>query len=665
MRSSLRDLVRTAPALKRVGAAWFLVNLAEWAYVTVLLIDGYREHGALAAALVAARFIAGALLGPLLLGLLIGRRPPAILRALSFARAAVVAAVAVALATHAPLAVLVAIVWTDAVLAAPYRPVQAALLPALATTPQELSTIAGSVPASKALAQALGALGGSLALSVVAGDRVVAVSAVILALSAALIGRLREAASAVALPAPRADRGGIRFGFSMAGRHAGALLLLGGARALTRGVWTALTVVASIELLHLGSAGVGLLMAAAGVGAAIAIPLSLVFAGRERLAGPGALAFAASGAAIALVGIIARSVPAVALIAVWGVALSLADSISNSAIHRVVDARVLAPSVAALESSKLLLEGIGALVAPVLLALVGIRDALIIAGLPLLLLVGTTRGGLRAIDLRAARRARPLAALRRAPSFHGMTMLAFESLAARLQPTSVAAGTVIVRQGEQGDRFYLIDSGSVEVTINGFRVAVLRAGGSFGERALLRGAPRSATVRALEDTSLWHLDGSDFIAAATGNEGPSAQRRWVAHSRTVGEAIAQTALFGAVDQHELAARGHEISCPAGQEIVREGEPGTCFYLLLEGAAAVTIAGRRVAGLQAGDCFGEIALLHDVPRTATVTATVATRLWELDRAAFLEAVAAGEGDGADRADGSGEDTETDRAAGILI
>jgi len=644
VRVALKGISGSNPALKRISVCWFVVNLAEWAYITVITIHEFRLHGALALGLIGARYAVAAVFGSMLLGFTARRRPTLVLRLLSGSRCVVVATAGLAVAVHAPLIVVAFVVWLDAVVAAPYRPVQSAVLPALAGTPRELSAIAGSVPASKALAQAAGALAGSLALSLVAPQGIVWVAAALFGLTALIVGPLRPDAPLPVLIAPGTDAltrrsrlGAIGTGFELISRRARPLLYLGGARSLTRGLWTALTVVASLKLLHLGTAGVGVLMAAAGVGAAIAVPLSLRFAGRPRLAGPGALAFALAGVPVLLVGIIARPAPAIALIVLWGAAFALADSISNALIHRVVEARLLAPSVAAIESSKSLLEGVGALLAPALLALLGVRTTLIVAGAPLPLLVLISRPGLLRVDRNAETRTRPLTALRRTPSFRGLTMLSLENLASRLQRSTAEAGQVIVTQGEEGDRFYLIDRGTVEVTVDGFRVTMLGAGGSFGEKALLRSVPRSATVTSLEPTSLWSLDGADFVAAATGDEGPVARRVLRTDHLSLEEVLANVPMFGAIDRHSLAGAGTSISVAAGTEVVREGEPGDDFYVLLEGEAAVAIKGVLVRALVSGDWFGEIALLHSVPRTATVTATTKLDLWKLGRVPFLRAL----------------------------
>ena len=91
-----------------------------------------------------------------------------------------------------------------------------------------------------------------------------------------------------------------------------------------------------------------------------------------------------------------------------------------------------------------------------------------------------------------------------------------ETLARRLDPVSVPAGVVFVREGEASDRFFVIVSGQVEVTHD---LAVLRHEGPgefFGEIGLLRDVPRTATVTTVEDTELLALDRDDFLGAVTG-----------------------------------------------------------------------------------------------------------------------------------------------------
>jgi CRP-like cAMP-binding protein len=105
----------------------------------------------------------------------------------------------------------------------------------------------------------------------------------------------------------------------------------------------------------------------------------------------------------------------------------------------------------------------------------------------------------------------------------------------------------------------------------------------------------------------------------------------------VEEALDAVPLFAAIDRRALGAQGQLVAAAEGEQIVREGEHGDRFYVLLEGELEASSRGRTVQLFQAGDWFGEIALLHTVPRRATVTARTPVRLWALAREAFLAAL----------------------------
>lgn len=92
-----------------------------------------------------------------------------------------------------------------------------------------------------------------------------------------------------------------------------------------------------------------------------------------------------------------------------------------------------------------------------------------------------------------------------------------EELAAGVEPQGAAPGEVIVRQGEPGDRFFIIESGTVAVAVDGGAERALGPGGSFGEIALLRDVPRTATVTASTEVRLVAIERTRFLAAVTGN----------------------------------------------------------------------------------------------------------------------------------------------------
>src|SRR3954449_10528431 len=103
------------------------------------------------------------------------------------------------------------------------------------------------------------------------------------------------------------------------------------------------------------------------------------------------------------------------------------------------------------------------------------------------------------------------------------------------------------------------------------------------------------------------------------------------------EALKRAPLFeGLTDKEltEVAMRTEDLDFPVGKVLCKEGEVGSEFYLIMEGEAEVTRGGKTLATHRSGDFFGEVALVEDVPRIATVTATAPIRCFVLTRGRFL-------------------------------
>ncbi|HSD76250.1 MAG TPA: cyclic nucleotide-binding domain-containing protein, partial [Solirubrobacteraceae bacterium] len=160
---------------------------------------------------------------------------------------------------------------------------------------------------------------------------------------------------------------------------------------------------------------------------------------------------------------------------------------------------------------------VGALLAPPLIDAVGDRWALVATGLLLPALVAATRMRLARLDAAAVVPERRLALLRGLPLFAPLPAPTLEHLAATLAPATFAAGQVIFRQGEHGDRFYLLDEGEVDVAVDGRPANRLGPGEGFGEIALLRDTPRTATITARGAVRAFALERDEFLAAVTGD----------------------------------------------------------------------------------------------------------------------------------------------------
>ena len=110
-----------------------------------------------------------------------------------------------------------------------------------------------------------------------------------------------------------------------------------------------------------------------------------------------------------------------------------------------------------------------------------------------------------------------LPALRALPLFSPLDAKSLEDIARKLGRTEVKGGTRVITEGETGDRFYIVGSGRTTATHAGQVLSSQGPGDPFGEIALLRDVPRTATVTADEDTVLYFLERDDFLAAVTGD----------------------------------------------------------------------------------------------------------------------------------------------------
>jgi CRP-like cAMP-binding protein len=415
-------------------------------------------------------------------------------------------------------------------------------------------------------------------------------------------------------------------------------------RSLGRGLWLALATLAALGFLDLGRSGVGTLLALSGVGVLLAIPVSALLVARPHLRGPLVLALSLCGAPLVAIAVAGSAGVAFAAVVVWGFGMAFADVILTALQLRMVDATVLSRTVGAVESLKIGAEGAGALLAPALVALVGLRPAIALAGATPLVVGAAEWNPLRRVDRIAARRVRRLRLLHAVPLFAVLGVDALERLAAGARRVVHRAGEDVIREGDAEARdFYVIERGRAEVRLTDWPVAVLGPGESFGERALLRDAPRAATVRALEDLRLQAIDRRTFLAALTGTSQEARLER--PRETDVGsllETLRSLPLLASLDEaalNDLAAAGSLRSVSAGEAIIREGEDGEELYVVLRGTVRVEREGATIAQLLPGDHFGEIALLHDVRRSATVRASEDALLLSIGREAYARAAGA--------------------------
>jgi CRP-like cAMP-binding protein len=295
------------------------------------------------------------------------------------------------------------------------------------------------------------------------------------------------------------------------------MLSLFGLQTLVRGLLSVLLVVLAIELLRIGEEGVGFLNAAIGAGGLAGAVSALALVGRTRLAPPVLLGLLLWGLPILLIGLVPGTGVALLALAVLGAGNAVLDIAGFTLLQRLVPNEARGRVFGLLEALVMLTVGVGAALAPLLVELAGTRMALVITGLLLPVAALATWPWMRSSDRFALVPARELALLRGVPMLGALPMTAVEELACRMQPRRYAAGEPIVTIGEVGDRFYIVASGSAEVTMPGHATHRLGEGDSFGEIALLRDVRRTATVTALDVVETLAIEREVFVAAVSGD----------------------------------------------------------------------------------------------------------------------------------------------------
>ncbi|CDO52699.1 hypothetical protein DV113_002780 [Geotrichum candidum] len=204
-----------------------------------------------------------------------------------------------------------------------------------------------------------------------------------------------------------------------------------------------------------------------------------------------------------------------------------------------------------------------------------------------------------------------------------------KSVLSALEEKKVPAGTVVIKQGDEGDFFYIVESGSLDFTVNGENVGSAEPGSSFGELALMYNSPRAATVTAKTESVLWALDRLTFRRILL--DKTSAKRK------LYGNFLKEVPILRGLDSYAISKLADALSTEVyepNQVIIKEGDVGEQFYIIEDGEAEVTKKSEGVVQtLTKGSYFGEIALINDLPRQATVTSKTKLCLVTLDKSAF--------------------------------
>jgi MFS family permease len=505
--------------LRRVLFAFAAFNAVEWGAWLTMIVYAYDQGGATTAGLVAfAQLVPSAVIAPIAAVLGDRRRPGRVL-ALGYAvQAATVLGAAVALIGDAAPIVVYAFGALASMAMTLSRPPQSALVPTLARSPLELTAanVASGWVESVTVLVAPALAGVLLALS---GP----------GLAFLVFGCLIATAVVLVLPVPgpapaggRPDAGvltEVGEGFAMLRREPEprTLVLLLGAQYVGIGALDVLYPILAIGALEAGSSWAGYLNAGFGAGGALGIGVTIVLVGRRHLLGPLLLGVVLWAGALVVLALITTRVTALVLLAVAGMGRAVVDVAGRTLLQRSARTDLLARVFGLLEGLSMAGLALGSLLVPVLVKLGGATAALVgVAGVfPLAALAVGRR--LRRIDQTADVPVVEIGLLRSIPIFAPLTAPTLESIARSLQPLSVTAGTAVVTQGEDGHRWYAIADGRFEVVRGAEHLAELGRGQAFGEIALLRDVPRTATVTALTDSALYVLEKDDFLEAVTGH----------------------------------------------------------------------------------------------------------------------------------------------------
>jgi MFS family permease len=528
--------VITNPALRRIELSWAASITAYWAFIIALAVYAYDEGGAAAVGLVGVIRVLPAFIAAPFAGILGDRyRRELLLVILSFVRAGFMAATAAVLIAGGPTWLVYALSGGVALMASTVRPMQSALLPQLAKTPEELTAANLVLTTVESSGIFLGPALGGILLAATNAETVFAAAAVGFVVASWLLVGIR-----VEAPPERSVEGGFLHEFfggfrAIAGdRNLSLIVTLYGIQTLVAGALNVLIVVAALELLDLGDSGVGFLNSAVGIGGLLGALAAFALVGRQRLASDFALGLVLWGIPIALIGLFPQPPMALFLLAVVGIGNTVVDVAALTLLQRTVPDEVLTRVFGVVQSVFIGTVGVGAILAPLAIEAVGIRWALVLTGALLPLSAALTWRRITALDADAIAPTRELAILRAIPLFKPLPASTIDQLASSLIPVTATAGAEIIREGEHGDRFYVVDSGEVEIVSEGRDRGTLGEGDHFGEIALLRDVPRTASVTAKTDVQLYALERDEFLSAVTGHPASAEAADAIVASRLAG-----------------------------------------------------------------------------------------------------------------------------------
>jgi MFS family permease len=515
------------PDLRRLQLAGAAAFMGQWCYWVVVVLYAYAHGGAVAVGVIGALRLGGAAIASPFAGVIADRYPRRrVLITTDCVRTACLVLAAIADATDAPRVLVFAPALLFSLAGSAFRPALSAYLPTLAATPEELTAANVTASAIESTSIFAGPAVGGLVSAAWGTSVGFAVAAAAMSCSAFLISRIqaREKVTRTAEarePFLREAGDGLRAISS--NRNLSLIVGLLVMQTLVAGAFGVVTVVLAKTTLGAGSAGVGYLQAAIGVGGIAGTVVSLSMIGRRGLASVLGIGVALWGLPLVVIAA-APSIPlALAMLGIVGIGNTVVDVSGFTLLQRAVPDSVLARVNGVLESLILSSIAAGSLIAPFVIDWVGVRWTCALVGLVLPTAAAVRWPALRRLDTApGAQLGERLRLIARVPMLAPLPPPQQEAIAHELEETDLPAGTTLFQAGDPGDRFWIVASGEISILPPGETPVTVGAGEAFGEIALLRDVPRTASATAVVPTRLYALDRDQFVAAVTGHAESSA-----------------------------------------------------------------------------------------------------------------------------------------------